>query len=88
MGLCCYVVRVIEIGGITLGGGAPLCLIAGPCVIESPEHALRMAEELASITRRRRVPLIFKASYDKANRTSVSSYRGPGEEQFLRVRTR
>jgi 2-dehydro-3-deoxyphosphooctonate aldolase (KDO 8-P synthase) len=76
---------VIEIGGITLGGGAPLCLIAGPCVIESPEHALRMAEELASLTRRRRVPLIFKASYDKANRTSVASYRGPGLAAGLAV---
>jgi 2-dehydro-3-deoxyphosphooctonate aldolase (KDO 8-P synthase) len=76
---------VIEINGITLGGGAPLCLLAGPCVIESPEHALRMAEELASITRRRGVPLIFKASYDKANRTSVASYRGPGLTAGLAV---
>jgi 2-dehydro-3-deoxyphosphooctonate aldolase (KDO 8-P synthase) len=75
-------------GGVTfgaLGSGAPLFLIAGPCVIESEAHASMMAEELGSAAREMGVPYIFKASYDKANRTSVNSYRGPGLEEGLRV---
>ena len=64
--------------GLKIGGGSPLFLIAGSCVIESEAHALRMAESIAAITRKLGVPYIFKASYDKANRTSFKSFRGPG----------
>jgi 2-dehydro-3-deoxyphosphooctonate aldolase (KDO 8-P synthase) len=69
---------------VTFGGG-PLVLIAGPCVIESEAHAIETARSLADITRRAGVPYIFKASFDKANRTSSSSFRGPGLEEGLRV---
>ena len=62
-----------------------MCLIAGPCVIESREHALALGAKLAEISRAQGVPLIFKASYDKANRTSVASYRGPGLREGLEV---
>jgi 2-dehydro-3-deoxyphosphooctonate aldolase (KDO 8-P synthase) len=74
-----------EIGRMHVGGGAPLFLIAGPCVIESEAHATMMAERIRDITRSLSVPLIFKASYDKANRSSVSSYRGPGLKEGLRI---
>lgn len=70
---------------IRIGGNAPLFLIAGPCVIESEAHAMSMAERLADIASDLGVPLIFKASYDKANRSSVSSFRGPGLEAGLRI---
>ena len=66
-------------------GGSPLFLIAGPCVIESEAHALRMAEAIAAVTRKLGIPYIFKASYDKANRTSLKSFRGPGLEEGLRI---
>ncbi len=66
-------------------GGAPLALIAGPCVIESADHAAMIAESLVKITSRCGVPFIFKASYDKANRTSLKSFRGPGIEEGLKV---
>jgi 2-dehydro-3-deoxyphosphooctonate aldolase (KDO 8-P synthase) len=65
-------------GAVTIGTGHPLAFIAGPCVIESSAHALETAFELREIAARLNVPLIFKASYDKANRTSLSSFRGPG----------
>ncbi len=65
--------------------GEVLFLIAGPCVIESEKHALKMAESIAAIARKLRLPYIFKASYDKANRTSIKSYRGPGLAEGLRV---
>ena len=65
-------------GAVTVGTGHPLALIAGPCVIESTAHALETAFELREVAARLKVPLIFKASYDKANRTSLSSFRGPG----------
>jgi 2-dehydro-3-deoxyphosphooctonate aldolase (KDO 8-P synthase) len=78
-------VSAIQFAGLTLGGGAPLVLIAGPCVIESEPHAVETAVALRDITRRAGVPLVFKASYDKANRTSGSSYRGPGLAEGLRV---
>ena len=68
-----------------MGGGSPLVLIAGPCVIESSAHALMIAERLAKIAQRVGIPLIFKASYDKANRTSLKSFRGPGLEEGLRA---
>jgi 2-dehydro-3-deoxyphosphooctonate aldolase (KDO 8-P synthase) len=66
-------------------GGPELFLIAGPCVIESEEHALFMATSIAAICRELSVPYIFKASYDKANRTSISSFRGPGITEGLRI---
>jgi 2-dehydro-3-deoxyphosphooctonate aldolase (KDO 8-P synthase) len=77
--------RKFEAGGVEMGRGAPLFFIAGPCVIESEAHALMMAERLATVARELRVPLIFKASYDKANRSSVKSFRGPGMKEGLRI---
>lgn len=74
-----------SLGNIRFGGGAPLFLIAGPCVIESEAHATGMAERLARITSDLGIPFIFKASYDKANRSSLSSYRGPGLTEGLRI---
>lgn len=74
-----------SIGKIRFGAGAPLFLIAGPCVIESEAHALSMAERLGSIAKELGLPYIFKASYDKANRSSVSSYRGPGLKDGLKI---
>ncbi len=68
-----------------LGGGSSLFLIAGPCVIESREHTLKMAREIAAVTGRLKMPLIFKTSFDKANRTSLSSYRGPGLAAGLEI---
>jgi 2-dehydro-3-deoxyphosphooctonate aldolase (KDO 8-P synthase) len=73
------------VGGISIGPGCPLALIAGPCVIESHEHTLRMAEGIKSVTDRLGIPLIFKASFDKANRSSISSFRGPGLEAGLAI---
>src|ERR1700748_3757825 len=73
-----------QVEGIRIGSGN-LFLIAGPCVIESEEHALRMAEVIKGITRALNFPFIFKASYDKANRTSIRSYRGPGITEGLRI---
>ncbi len=77
--------REIEAGGLKLGGGNGLFLIAGPCVIESEEHARSMAEQINVICAQVELPFIFKVSFDKANRTSVSSYRGPGMEEGLRI---
>ena len=77
-------VTPFKIGNVELGGGE-LFLIAGPCVVESEAHAMKMAEAISQITRRLGVPYIFKASYDKANRTSATSHRGPGVEEGLRV---
>jgi 2-dehydro-3-deoxyphosphooctonate aldolase (KDO 8-P synthase) len=74
----------IDVGGVTIGGRS-LVLIAGPCVIESEAHAIETALALRDITRRAGVPLIFKASFDKANRTSGASYRGPGLDEGIRV---
>ncbi len=73
-----------QIGDIHIGSGN-LFLIAGPCVIESEEHAIRMAEIVKGVTRSLNFPFIFKASYDKANRTSIRSYRGPGLKEGLRI---
>ena len=70
---------------LKVGGPAPLFLIAGPCVIETAEHALGMARSLKALADRLRVPFIFKASYDKANRSSLSSFRGPGLKQGLEI---
>src|SRR6202162_637098 len=77
--------REISIGSVRIGGNQPLVLIAGPCVIESEGHALMMAERLTEITANAKVPLVFKASYDKANRSSEQSYRGPGLVEGLRI---
>jgi 2-dehydro-3-deoxyphosphooctonate aldolase (KDO 8-P synthase) len=77
-------VTSFDIGPVT-AGGPDLFLIAGPCVIESERHARSMAERIARIAADAGVPYIFKASYDKANRTSLSSFRGPGLEEGLRV---
>ena len=77
--------QLIHIGKLTLGEGQPLFLIAGLCVIESERHTLRVAERLAAATRDLKVPFIFKASYDKANRTSLGSYRGPGLQRGLQI---
>ncbi len=75
----------VEIDGLTIGGGHPLVLIAGPCVIESEGHATLIASRLVEIAHRAGVPFVFKASYDKANRTSGRSFRGPGIEAGLAV---
>jgi 2-dehydro-3-deoxyphosphooctonate aldolase (KDO 8-P synthase) len=81
-------VKPIQVGGLTVGSGAPLLLIAGPCVIESEAHALGLALALGDIARRAGVQYVFKASYDKANRTSGRSFRGPGLEEGLRILAR
>jgi 2-dehydro-3-deoxyphosphooctonate aldolase (KDO 8-P synthase) len=78
-------VSEVEIGPVTIGSGRPLVLIAGPCVIESEDHALMMARAIARVAGTCGLPWIFKASYDKANRTSLSSFRGPGLEAGLRI---
>lgn len=75
----------IALGTLRLGGGNPLFLIAGPCVIESEAHARMMAEKIAKIAADAGVPYIFKASYDKANRSSVKAFRGPGLDEGLRI---
>jgi 2-dehydro-3-deoxyphosphooctonate aldolase (KDO 8-P synthase) len=75
----------ITLGSMRLGGGNPLFLIAGPCVIESEAHARMMAEKIAKIAADAGVPYIFKASYDKANRSSVKAFRGPGAKEGLRI---
>lgn len=71
-------VREVSAGAVTFGTGHPLAFILGPCVIESDAHVLDMAIEIAAIAARVGVPLVFKASFDKANRTSLGSFRGPG----------
>ena len=73
-----------QVGDIRIGSGN-LFLIAGPCVIESEDHAIRMAEIIKGVTRALAFPFIFKASYDKANRTSIRSFRGPGIKEGLRI---
>jgi 2-dehydro-3-deoxyphosphooctonate aldolase (KDO 8-P synthase) len=71
--------------GVTAGGATPLFLIAGPCVIESEEKTLRLAREIKAVCSRLKLPFIFKASYDKANRSSLKSYRGPGMARGLAI---
>jgi len=75
----------VEVGEIRVGPGCRLAVIAGPCVIESRDHTLRLAEAIKGITDDLEIPLIFKASYDKANRSSIHSFRGPGIEAGLAV---
>ncbi len=77
----------VNIGKVVVGGNAPLALIAGPCVIESRKSCLALAKRLAALAQDENIPFVFKASYDKANRTSVSSYRGPGLDEGLSILT-
>ncbi len=77
--------KILSAGHVSIGGDSPLVLIAGPCVIENKEHTLSLARALQDIAGRVGVGLIFKASYDKANRTSVKSYRGPGIDEGLKI---
>lgn len=74
-----------QVGNVQIGNGASLFLIAGPCVIESENHALKMAHAIREEAAKLQIPCIFKASYDKANRTSLKSFRGPGLEEGLRI---
>jgi 2-dehydro-3-deoxyphosphooctonate aldolase (KDO 8-P synthase) len=78
-------VNPVRVGAFTIGGGHPLAFILGPCVIESPGHALEMAIAIKEIAARASAPVVFKASFDKANRTAGSSFRGPGLESGLRT---
>jgi len=79
-------VRQVKVNDqVIFGGKKPLVLIAGPCVIESPSGTLRIAEAIQKITSKLKVPFVFKASYDKANRTSIKSFRGPGLYEGLKV---
>lgn len=76
--------RSFQLDRISIGG-PEFFLIAGPCVIESEAHALKMADAISAVTRKLGIPYVFKASYDKANRTSLKSFRGPGLEEGLRI---
>lgn len=78
-------IESVSLAEITIGPGAPLALIAGPCVIESREHTLKLAGAIKSIADAAGTPLIFKASFDKANRSSIHSYRGPGLTEGLDI---
>jgi 2-dehydro-3-deoxyphosphooctonate aldolase (KDO 8-P synthase) len=78
-------VQIVPLGRLRLGAPGPFFLIAGPCVIESARHSLRMARRLKDVAAAAGVPFIFKASYDKANRSSLKSYRGPGIERGLAI---
>jgi len=80
--------HLVRLGKFSVGAGQPLFLIAGPCVIEGERHALQMAARLSAATRELGVPFVFKASYDKANRTALASYRGPGLVRGLEILAR
>ena len=77
--------KEILIRDVVIGGRRPLVLIAGPCVIETEKSTLVHAEALKKICSRLKVPLVFKSSYDKANRSSLSSFRGPGIKKGLKI---
>ncbi len=77
--------RVEITKNLSIGGGSPLVIIAGPCAIESQDFTLFMAKALSEVTQRLNVPFIFKSSFDKANRSSIHSYRGPGLEEGLEI---
>jgi 2-dehydro-3-deoxyphosphooctonate aldolase (KDO 8-P synthase) len=77
--------NIIKLNGISIGGNRPFILIAGPCVIESKAGAMAIAVKLKRITEKLGVPFVFKASYDKANRTSIDSFRGPGLVEGLKI---
>ena len=78
-------VTPVSAGAVSFGTGHPLAFVLGPCVIESEGHALEIAGAIADIARRAAVPVVFKASFDKANRTSITSFRGPGLDEGLRI---
>jgi 2-dehydro-3-deoxyphosphooctonate aldolase (KDO 8-P synthase) len=78
-------VHQVRVGSLAIGGGSPLAFIVGPCVIESAAHAMETAAAIRDVAARCGVPAVFKASFDKANRTSRSSYRGPGLDAGLQV---
>lgn len=80
--------KTIKIGDFTIGGGFPLGVIAGPCVIEDENSTFEMAKTLQIITQNLGIPFVFKASYDKANRTSVDGFRGPGIDEGLNILSR
>jgi len=77
--------KTVTIQNIRIGAETPLAFLAGPCVIESREHVLRMAEEIKNLSEDTNAPIVFKTSYDKANRSSIDSYRGPGIEEGARI---
>src|SRR6478609_5331124 len=81
-------VTPVAAGAVSFGTGHPLAFILGPCVIESESHAVDTALALKAIAIRVGVPIVFKASFDKANRTSITSFRGPGLDEGLRVLAR
>ena len=85
MSLSPKITRSVVVGSFAIGNQNPLALIGGPCVIESEQNAMSIAEKIKRITEDLGVPFIFKASYDKANRTSIKSYRGPGLEDGLKI---
>ncbi|MFM1870825.1 MAG: hypothetical protein RL398_247 [Planctomycetota bacterium] len=75
----------VAVGTVRFGGGRPFALIAGPCVIESRDHCLRHAERIAAISAQHGIPLVYKSSFDKANRTSGKAFRGPGIDEGLAI---
>ena len=77
--------HAVKIGDLTIGADCPLALFAGPCVIENYEHAWEIASFLKALTHKLDIPFVFKASYDKANRTSINSFRGPGLVEGLKI---
>jgi 2-dehydro-3-deoxyphosphooctonate aldolase (KDO 8-P synthase) len=77
--------RIVQVGGAECGSGRPLLWILGPCVIESHELTLRIADTLAELAARLKIPVVFKASFDKANRTSGKSFRGPGLREGMKT---
>jgi len=85
MSLSLAITKTVEIGNASIGGDHPLALIAGPCVIESEHQAIKTAEKLKRVTCDAGIPFIFKASYDKANRSSIDSFRGPGLHDGLKI---
>ena len=85
MSLSPKLTRPIAVGPYSIGGQNPIVLIGGPCVIESEQKVMGIAEKLKRITSDKGVPFIFKASYDKANRSSIQSFRGPGLQEGLKI---
>ena len=77
--------NTVQIGSVKIGAGQPLALLAGPCVIEGLERSLKIGRAIKEITTRLGIPYIFKASFDKANRSSYTAFRGPGLEEGLKI---
>ena len=78
-------VKIVNVRNLAIGQRQPLAFIAGPCVIETHESCLKLADKLKTIFQAKKLPFIFKASYDKANRTSGNSYRGPGVKEGIKI---